>query len=59
MAPAQCEAVEPGKRSVLYGTCSRERSVTGKEAADFILTHRVTVPVFSGLTTKRIEGLGA
>ena len=42
-SPAQCEAVEPGKRSVLYGTGSRERLLAGKETADLILAHRVTV----------------
>ena len=59
IAPAQCQAVEPGKRSVLYGTSSREHPRAGKETADFILTHRVTLPVLTDPTTKRIEGLGA
>ena len=33
MAPAQGEAVEPGQRSVLDGTCPREHRLAGKEAA--------------------------
>ena len=59
MTPAQCKPVESGKRSVLYGTGPRERALAGKEAADFILAHRIAVPAFSELTAKRIQGLRA
>ena len=54
MAPAHCKAVEYAKRFVLCGTCSRKHPRADKEAADFVLTHRITVPVRSDLTTKRI-----